>query len=539
MSSNRKSISDLEISLVRTAPGTCRAELRLAGSSGERFAQAEAVEEASLLANGAGDAPDVRGRQLFQALFGKPPLSSLWSEFRGQAGTRRIRLRIDPELPQLHAIPWESLREPQPGGGESRLAAGIDSPFSRFLPVGGPAFAPAQRPIRILAAVAAPDDLARFGFPRVDAKEEQKTLRESFDQANRLLSGRRKHPPFEYVFLTGPVSLASIEEQLGQGVHALHLVAHGMLEDNVPKLLLTDENNRVCKTTESDFAQMLARLSRLPLLVFLDSCHSASRSPAEAFLGIAPKAVQAGVPAVLAMQDEVPISLAQDFTRDFYKNLAERGEVDRAANQARACLDHLGQQGAYIPVLFSRLIEGRLVQSESPPAGSVGLREEAARQKVLDSLQGGWIADAPAESPSSQEKLGPQRRERQELVREVWSDIVAPQPSEACSFPDELSLLDIFEGRGRKSLLILGPPQWSSSAAVLEMVQQVHRRAAEDPGQPLPVVCDVTRWQASKLPDWLKSRYRLRSSCWRSWAALARTPSSLDPGLRRAGSWSS
>ena len=51
---------------------------------------------------------------------------------------------------------------------------------------------------------------------------------------------------------------------------------------------------------------MLGRLATKdsPLrLVFLASCQTATTSPADAFRGLAPQLIHAGVPAVLAMQD--------------------------------------------------------------------------------------------------------------------------------------------------------------------------------------------------------------------------------------------
>ena len=55
------------------------------------------------------------------------------------------------------------------------------------------------------------------------------------------------------------------------------------------------------------------------------------------FLGLAPKLVAAGVPAVLAMQDLVPIKTATEFSATFYRELLEYGQVDRASNAARSC----------------------------------------------------------------------------------------------------------------------------------------------------------------------------------------------------------
>src|SRR5512146_3275423 len=59
--------------------------------------------------------PAQDGAQLFQVLFGDPRLLAAWAESRGSAPKRRIRLRIDPAAPELHALPWELLADDEGG----------------------------------------------------------------------------------------------------------------------------------------------------------------------------------------------------------------------------------------------------------------------------------------------------------------------------------------------------------------------------------------------------------------------------------------
>jgi hypothetical protein len=96
-------------------------------------------------------------------------------------------------------------------------------------------------------------------------------------------------------------------------------------------------------------------------LVFLASCQTATRSPADAFRGLAPQIVAAGVPAVVAMQDLVPIDTARQFSTTFYKELMDHGTVDLASNEARSAVLTAGLPGAAIPVLFSRLRSSQLL----------------------------------------------------------------------------------------------------------------------------------------------------------------------------------
>ena len=153
--------------------------------------------------------------------------------------------------------------------------------------------------------------------------------------------------------------------------NCLHVIAHGRYSERrgAAALYLSDDQSRLVRVLDSDFAAMLARqLADVETqredklrLVFLASCQTATRSPADAFRGFAPSLVAAGVPAVLAMQDLIPVLTAQAFTRSFYRQLLQHGLVDLACNEARSALISARLAGAAIPVLFMRLQSGQLL----------------------------------------------------------------------------------------------------------------------------------------------------------------------------------
>jgi SIR2-like domain len=86
---------------------------------------------------------------------------------------------------------------------------------------------------------------------------------------------------------------------------------------------------------------------------------------------LAPRLVAAGLPAVLAMQDLVPINTATEFSRSFYGELIEHGQVDRASNAARASVMTARLPGAAIPALFMRLRSGQLLGKRGMILGDV------------------------------------------------------------------------------------------------------------------------------------------------------------------------
>lgn len=301
--------------------------------------------------------PTEDGEKLFAWLFADDQLKRAWAEVRGQSPLRRVRFRIDASAPELHAVPWELLRDASPGLIPQTLAADTTTPFSRYLAgqwrPGHPILC---RPIKLLVALANPEDLDAYDLAVLDLEAERQALEAAVADAGIAA----EH--LEITFLAQPVTLSALEAELQKGYHILHLVAHGIFleEDEQAFLFLANSENQVARVSDDNFAEMLARLGESLRLVFLASCQSATRSSADAFRGFAPKLVAAGVPAVLAMQDFVPIKTAREFAGTFYRQLIRHGRVDVASNEARSAVLTAKLSGASIPVLFMRLRSGML-----------------------------------------------------------------------------------------------------------------------------------------------------------------------------------
>jgi hypothetical protein len=331
--------------------------------------------------------PGEDGQRLFDWLFADDRLKTAWAEVRGSHPQRRVRLRIDARAPELHALPWELLRDKGDGGPAQDLAAATATPFSRYLAgrwqPGSPIL---KRPIRMLVAVASPQDVGDYGLAPVDAEAEWALLQEAMEGLDA-----------ELVPLPQPCTLPALQEELQKGYHVLHVVAHGAYseENGEAVLFLADDENQVQPVAEEAFAAMLGRqLADTGIqnedklrLVFLASCQTATRSPADAFRGFAPALVAAGVPAVVAMQERVPVETAREFARSFYGQLLEHGQVDLAGNQARAALLAGELPGAAIPVLFMRLRRGRLLGTRGQILGD---RAGSFWQTLLENIEDGW-----------------------------------------------------------------------------------------------------------------------------------------------------
>jgi hypothetical protein len=313
------------------------------------------------------------GERLFELLFADSRLLAAWAETRGRSPRRRVRLRIDPL--ELRPLPWELLPS-APGKPAGSLAADQNTPFSRYLP------SPAkqgrlisERPLRALVAVASPEDLADYHLPALDVAAEERAL---VGIAAGIAEER-----LVATILKPPVTRAALLKELQKGYHLVHLVAHGgsQRSSGEPGLFLADERNRATLLTQGELAGMVESLGDCLRLVFLASCCSAAGG-SEAFQGLAPALLAAGVPAVVAMRERIPAETVRQFALSFYQRLEAHGAADLAANEARRALFTRGLPGAACPVLYMRLKDDALFVHTRPSARSVALPTGTVSESV-------------------------------------------------------------------------------------------------------------------------------------------------------------
>ena len=303
------------------------------------------------------------GQWLFDTLFAHSTLRSAWDVACGQAPRRRIRLRIDPDAAELHALPWELLRD-----DHALLSAQADTPFSRYLPIALPWSGPVkERPVRVLVVISNPSDLEeQYHLAPIGVERERESLETAFSAVG---VGR-----LQADFLDPPATLGRVENALCQGdYHILHYLGHGAFDPGRGRavLLMQDKEGGTQLVRDDELSSMLARQGIQPRLVFLAACQSATRSTADAFRGLAPKLISVGVPAVVAMQDDITVGSALAFSARFYERLLDHGRVDQAVNQARGALLTARRPDAAVPVLFMRLRSGQLWGGEADARGEV------------------------------------------------------------------------------------------------------------------------------------------------------------------------
>ena len=317
------------------------------------------------------------GMELFDALFtGK--IRRAYDKVTGRAeseakGRVRVCLWIDDGAAELHALPWERLYHIHKGHPVP-LATSTLTPFSRFtgLEIAEPDPV-RERPVRLLVAISNPKDLPS-GLFAIEVEREVENLvlalgdlrRNSVIQVT-LMPGRTglsaelraKLQSEGYQVVDGETSLSNIVRRLPH-CHVFHFLGHGCFQRNsehgegMAALYLEKTDGTWEGVKDEDIVTKLAAVAPLPHLVFLAACESAKRDAEHPFVGLGPKLVKAGVPAVIAMQDVLPMDLARQCTNDFYRRLLEHGVVDRALNEGRLLLFDQKQINWAIPVLFMR-----------------------------------------------------------------------------------------------------------------------------------------------------------------------------------------
>jgi len=351
-------LADLEIRIFQKQEQGYPVEMTLAGQ--QEFPRGHIA--ADILPWAASGDLVADGQKLLEKLLADAPLRDAWAQSKGQALKRRVRFRLDAAAAELHALPWELLQE-----GQAMLAAQSDTPFSRYLPIALPWGGEVkERPIRVLVVISNPDDLqAKYELPQADVALERKALEDG-------LAGVGPDK-ISVEFMDAPVTLERLEEALRKGYHILHFLGHGAFsaKRGQAALYMQDAEGHAKRVLDDEFVSMLARQGVQLRLVVLAACQSATRSSADAFLGLGPKLVSVGVPAVVAMQDFVTVETARKFSGAFYKRLLEHGQVDLAVNEARSALLTAGRPDAAVPVLFMRLKSGQLWGSEADARGTV------------------------------------------------------------------------------------------------------------------------------------------------------------------------
>jgi hypothetical protein len=275
------------------------------------------------------------------------------SRAKGKEGIR-VRININQELREMYQVPWEYCRD-----DKSFLALNADTPLVRYIPTNRePVPISVPETVKILLAWANPEDLAQL-----DVQSEIEAVKDAL--ADFTASGR---VVIEELPNVTPNTLVSKVRQ--NPPHIFHFMGHGALLpggggalalDNGRKTHIFLDGDRMLRLFQGNDTKLII-LSACKSGATSDKSQSEKSSSAEAFMGLAPKLVWGGLPAVVAMQYDLPNRAARPFMQTLYEFLALGKPLDTAVTEARIGLDFNIMESPYwgIPVLFMRAPDGNI-----------------------------------------------------------------------------------------------------------------------------------------------------------------------------------
>ena len=295
------------------------------------------------------------GTRLFNAVFHDEVLSA-YRRSRDAAEHNdkglRVRLRLN-DVPELADLPWEFLYD---ATRQAYLALSKETPIVRYLELPERVEPLAARaPIHLLAVLASPNNR-----DALDVEGEWTRMHDALQDlvAQNKITLTRVQPP----------TLNALQTQLRKNeYHILHFIGHGEFDDVNQQGVLVFENERGdARRVNEDVIATLLHDARALRVVVLNACQGAQTSTHNPFAGTAPRLVQAGIPAVLAMQYSISDQAALDFSSEFYKTLADGFPIDAAMNEARRAVYFNGNVIEWgTPVLFMRAEDGVIFQQEN------------------------------------------------------------------------------------------------------------------------------------------------------------------------------
>jgi len=307
------------------------------------------------------------GQRLFAALFADE-VGQRYAVSRERAlrQTMGVRLRLRIQAPELAALPWEYLYDPQ---AAEYLCLSRHTPLVRYVELPQPIQTlTVQPPLRILGMLANPRDQATL-----DEARERERMR-------RALQDLEAQHIVQLTWLTGQTWRDLQAALQGGPWHVFHFIGHGGFDRTADEGVLALANEQ--GTTHLLYASLLGRLLAnhgWVRLAVLNACEGARGSERDLFSSTAALLVRKGIPAVLAMQEEITDLAAIECTRAFYAALAHGLPIDEAVAEARTAIS-VGIPDTLewgTPVLYLRAPDGRLFYQAKK-----GLKQQAKRTRV-------------------------------------------------------------------------------------------------------------------------------------------------------------
>lgn len=141
---------------------------------------------------------------------------------------------------------------------------------------------------------------------------------------------------------------------------------------------------------------------------------------------------------------------------------------------------------------------------------------------LLNKVKHFWVEGVLEQTLRDTPRLELVRRPCPEAIEQPWAQIVEPLPGDTQPIPPEKSTLDLFQ-EADCALLILGAPGVGKTITLIELTRELIALAENDPGQPIPVILNLSSWSQHRasLADWLvkelTAKYQIPHQMGRAW----------------------
>lgn len=299
----------------------------------------------------------------------------------------RLRLRI--QAPEIAALPWEYLYDPDQ---ELFISRTPRASIVRYVEVEQPPDSlNVSFPIRILGVVAGPSDQAAL-----DKDAERARIQTAL--ADLVEAGQ-----VELSWTDGGTFSDFAAALQGFEPHVVHFIGHGDFDESRDEgvVLFEQEDGTSNAVSGGSLGDLLLGHPTVRLLV-LNSCEGATASGDRLFSSTAATVVRRGVPAVIAMQFPITDGAAIQFSHELYRELASSEPVDRAVATARMQMHAAASRSPEwgTPVLFLQSATGRLFDTGMHKVDDLAIastgRRTALPRAVWQALGGAAVAIAAA-----------------------------------------------------------------------------------------------------------------------------------------------
>ncbi|GAB4436989.1 MAG: hypothetical protein Kow00120_04210 [Anaerolineae bacterium] len=269
----------------------------------------------------------------------------VWDLYQRCQASEHLPLLIRLNLPtELSGLPWEYAWDRN--AKNFLLLSDVVQLARRPNRMGAAHVPEVEGPIKMLLVIASPTE----GAAKIDVLDELDGL---YDALQPLLDGgalsvdvmfggsdaerqqiAARAQTWEGVtLLNAPLNAEAMILALRREVHIFHYLGHGKSDRQGGALLLTYEDGRAAPFETSRLRDVVS--GRSLALVYLNACETATPTADSDLVSAANALIDAGVPAVVAMQYEIPSRLAGVFARAFYQAIAEEMPAHLAVADAR------------------------------------------------------------------------------------------------------------------------------------------------------------------------------------------------------------